>query len=76
MFVPSEMFTMESTMTLKDHSGFKYVNGSIFPRQSKNKLFVFKFSIHLLGSGVDVVKCILIRGDIEISRINLLMSNA
>jgi hypothetical protein len=55
-FVRSEMGTMNSIMALKDHSGFKYVHGSRFTGQSKDKVFVFKMSVDLLGSGVDLVK--------------------
>jgi hypothetical protein len=36
-FVCSGMGTMDSIMALKDHSGFKYVHGSRFPGQSKDK---------------------------------------
>ena len=55
-FVRSGMGTMDSIMALKDHSGFKYVHGSRFPGQSKDKVFVFKMSVDLPGSGVDLVK--------------------
>ena len=47
---------MDSIMTLKDHSGLKYVHGSRIPGQSKDKVFVFKMSINLPGSVVDLVK--------------------
>ena len=57
-FVRSRMGTMGSIMAPKDHSGFKYVHYSRFPGQSKYKVFVFKMSVHLPGSGVDLVKCV------------------
>ena len=57
-FIRSGMSTMDSIMALKDHSGFKYVHGSRFPRQFKYKVFVFKMSVDLLESGMDIVKCI------------------
>ena len=41
------MRTIDSIMTLKDHSTFKFVNSSRFPRQSKDELFVFKMYIDL-----------------------------
>ena len=47
---------MNNVMTLKDHSGFKYIHRSRFPRQSKSKVFVFKMSVDLQGSDVDLVK--------------------
>ena len=46
-FVRSGMDIMESIMVLKDYSGFKYVHGSRFPGQSKDKVFVFKMSVDL-----------------------------
>jgi hypothetical protein len=55
-FVHSEMETMDSIMALNDHSTFKFVHGNWFPGQSKDKLFVFKMSVDLPGSGVELVK--------------------
>ena len=55
-FAHSGMGKMDNIMALKDHSGFKYVNGSRFPGQSKDKVFVFKMFVDLQGSGVDLVK--------------------
>jgi hypothetical protein len=55
-FVRSGMSTMDSMMALKDHSGFKYVHGSRYLGQSKDKVFVFKILVDLLGSGIDLVK--------------------
>ena len=52
-------------MALKDHSSFKYVHASRFPGQSKNKVFVFKMSVDLPGSGVDLVKRMQEGGDME-----------
>ena len=51
-FVRSEMGTMDIIMVFKDHSDFKYIHGSRFLRQSKNKVFVFNHP----KSGVDLVK--------------------
>ena len=56
---------IESIMALTNHSGFKYVHGSEFPRQSEDKVFVFKMSVDLLGNGVDLVKCMHVEGYIE-----------
>jgi hypothetical protein len=64
-FLRSEMRTMDSIMTLKDHSAFKFVYGSRFPGQSKDKMFVFKMFVDLLGSGVELVKMMQVGGDME-----------
>ena len=64
-FIRSRMGTMDGIMALKDHSGFKYVHGSRFPGQSKDKVFVFKMSVDLPGSGVDIVKRMHVGGDME-----------
>jgi hypothetical protein len=55
-FLRSGMRTMDSIMALKDHSAFKFVHGSRFPGQSNDKVFVFKMSVDLPGSGVKLVK--------------------
>jgi hypothetical protein len=64
-FLRSEMGTMDSIMALKDHSAFKFVHGSRFPGQSKDKVFVFKMFVDLLGSGVELVKRMQVGGDME-----------
>ena len=70
-FVRSGMGTMDSIMALKDHSGFKYVHGSRFPGQSKDKVLVLNMSVDLPGSSVDLVKRIQGGGDMENSWIML-----
>ena len=55
-FIRSRMGSMDSKMALKDRSRFKYVHDSMFPRQSKDKVFVFKMSMNLARSGVDLLK--------------------
>ena len=64
-FVRSRMGTMDSIMALNDHSGFKYVYDSRLPGQSKYKVFVFKMSVDLPGSGVNLVKRMQVGGDME-----------
>ena len=64
-FVRSRMGTMDSIMVLNDHSGFKYVYDSRLPGQSKDKVFVFKMSVDLPGSGVNLVKRMQVGGDME-----------
>ena len=68
-FVRSRMAMIDSIMALKDHPGFKYVHGSKFPGQSKDKVFVFKMSVDLPGSGVDLVKRMQVERNMENSRI-------
>jgi hypothetical protein len=55
-FLRSGMGNMDSIMALKDHSAFKFIHGSRFPGQSKDKGFVFKMSVDLPSSGVELVK--------------------
>ena len=52
-------------MALKDHLGFKYVHGSRFMGQSKNKVFIFKILVNFLGSDVYFVKRMQVEGDME-----------
>lgn len=40
----------------KDYSSFKYIHGSMFMGQLKDKVFVFKMSLDLTRIGVDLVK--------------------
>lgn len=56
---------MNNIMVLKDHLGFKYVDGSMFPRQFKEEMFVFKMSVDLLRSDVNFVKRMQFGGDME-----------
>ena len=49
----------------KDHLGFKYVYGSRFLGQSKNKVCVFKMLINLPSSGVNLVKRMYVGGGME-----------
>ena len=56
-------------MAFKYHLGLKYIHGSRFLRQSKVKMFVFKMSIDLPGSSVNLVKRTQVGGDMENSSI-------
>ena len=64
-FVHSEVGTMNIIMELKDHYGLKYVYGNIFSRQSKDNVFIFKMLMDLWRSGVNLVKCMHVREDME-----------
>jgi hypothetical protein len=59
------MKIMYSIMALKDHSAFKFVHGSRFLSQSKDKVFVFKMYVDLPSSDVALVKMMEVGGDIE-----------
>lgn len=59
------MNTMDSIMVLKDHSEFKYIHDSKFPKQSKDTMFVFKMFVYLPGSDVDFVKQVQVGGNFE-----------
>ena len=56
---------MDNIMVLKDHLGFKYVLDNKFPRQSKDKVFVFKMSMDLVGNGVDLIRHMQRGGDMK-----------
>lgn len=47
---------MNSIMAFKDHSTFKFVHGSRFLGQSKDKVFVLKMSLDLVGNGMEFVR--------------------
>ena len=53
-FLRSGMRTMDSIMALQDHFAFKFVHGSRLPGQLKDKFFVFKLSVDILGSNVNL----------------------
>ena len=56
---------MDSIVALKDHSCFKYVHSSRFAGQSKEKEFVFKMSVDLPESGVNLIKRTHVGGNME-----------
>lgn len=56
---------MDSIMALKNHWDIKYVHGSRFLGQSKNKVFVFKLSRDLQRNGMDLMKHMQVGGNME-----------
>ena len=64
-FIRSGMGSLSSIMALKNHFGFKYVHDNRFPGQSKDKVFVFKMSVDIAGSGIDLVKRMQYARDME-----------
>lgn len=63
--VQSVMGTMNSIMALTYQYGFNSIHGSRFLGQSKDKAFVFKMSLNIPTNGVEFLKCMQGRGDIE-----------
>ena len=64
-FIHNGMDTIDSIMALMDHCGFKFIHDNRFPRQLNEKVFVFKTSIDLFGSGIKILKKAQIGGDME-----------
>jgi hypothetical protein len=52
-------------MSMKVHSIIEYIHGYIFPRQGKEKVYVFKMLVDRVGSDVDLIKRMQPRGDLE-----------
>jgi hypothetical protein len=69
------MEIMDSIMALKDHVVFKFVYGSRFLSQLKDKVFIFKMYIDLPGSDVALVKMMEVGGTWGIHGLCLTMSN-
>lgn len=59
------MGAMDNIMAFKDHYGFKFAHGRRYPRQSKDKVFVFKMSMDLSYKGVNLVKWTHVAGVME-----------
>jgi hypothetical protein len=64
-FLRSGMRTMNNIMALKNHYVFKFVYCSRFLRQAKDKVFVFKIFVDLLGSDSKLVKRMQVGGNME-----------
>ncbi len=56
---------LDGILALKNNPKFKFVQENRFPGQSKDKVFIFKMSEHLPGSGVDLVRRMQVGGDLE-----------
>lgn len=56
---------MDKIMAFEDHYWLKYIHDSRFPRQSKDKVFVFKMFVNLAGSGINLVRCMQHNGDMK-----------
>ena len=61
-FIQSVLGSMDNIMVLKEHLGFKYVHNN---KQYKDKVFIFKMFVDLVGSGVNLVRCMQSDEDME-----------
>jgi hypothetical protein len=52
-------------MAMKRYTTIEYIQGNVFPGQGKDKVYVFKMLEDGPGSGVDLVKRMHPRGDLE-----------
>jgi hypothetical protein len=55
----------DSIMAMKTYTTIEYIHSNVFPCQGKDKVYVFKMLEDRLGSGVDLVKHMQPRGDLE-----------
>jgi hypothetical protein len=55
----------DSIMAMKTYTTIEYVHGNVFPGQGKDKVYVFKMPEDRPGSGVNLVKHMQPRGDLE-----------
>lgn len=52
-------------MRLKEYNAFKFIHENRFPGQTKGKVFIFKMSVDMPGSGTDLVKRMQPGGDLQ-----------
>ena len=62
-------------MALKNRFAFKFVHGSRFSGQSKDKMFILKMFVDHPSSGVELVKKMQVGGIWRIHELCLTMSN-
>jgi hypothetical protein len=55
----------DSIMAMQRYTTIEYIHGNVFPGQDKDKVYVFKMLVDGFGSGVDLVKRMQPRGDLE-----------
>jgi hypothetical protein len=55
----------DSNMAMKKYTTIEYIHANVFPRQGKEKVYVFKMLEDGPGSGLDLVKCMQPGGDLE-----------
>ena len=59
---------INNIMTMKKESKFEFIYNSVFPRQGKEKVYIFKMLTEGPGSGVDLVRRMQTGGDLENAR--------
>jgi hypothetical protein len=52
-------------MAMQRFTRIEYIHANVFPGQGKDKVYVFKMLVDGPGSGVDLVKRMQPRGDLE-----------
>ena len=56
---------IDNKMTMKIESKFKFKHDKVFPGQGKEKVYVFKMLTKGPGSGVDLIRCMQVGGDLQ-----------
>ena len=56
---------IDNIMTMKRESKFEFIHDSVFPGQSKEKVYVFKMLTEGPGSGVDLIRRMQVRCDLQ-----------
>ena len=56
---------IDNIMTMKRESKFEFIHDSVFPGQGKEKVYMFKMLTEGPGSGVDLVRRMQPRGDLQ-----------
>ena len=56
---------IDNIMTMKRESKFKFIHDSIFPGQSKEKVYIFKMLTEGLGIGVDLIRWMQLVGNLH-----------
>jgi hypothetical protein len=55
----------DSIMAMQKYTTIEYIHANVFPGQGNDKVYVFKMFVDGPGSGVDLVKRMQPRGDLE-----------
>ena len=56
---------IDNIMTMKKESKFEFMYNSVFPSQTKEKVYVFKMLTEGPGSRVDLIKRMQVGGDLQ-----------
>jgi hypothetical protein len=64
-FLRQDNGLVDNIMRLKEYNAFKFIHENRFPGQTKGKVFIFKMSVDMPGSGTDLVKRMQPGGDLQ-----------